>query len=104
MEPTIPDGAWCLFDAEAAGSRDGRIVLVEHHAIADPDTGGSYTIKRYRSQAVPGELDLWRDAEVRLEPDNPAYAPIVLTEVVEDEVRVVAELVEVLSSTGGRGG
>jgi hypothetical protein len=29
MEPLIPDGSWCLFCPCPAGSREGRIVLVQ---------------------------------------------------------------------------
>ena len=29
MEPTIPDGAWCLFRAPVAGTRQGKTVLVQ---------------------------------------------------------------------------
>lgn len=103
MEPTIPDGAWCLFNRAGAGSRDGQVVLAQHHEIADPDTGGSYTVKRYRSRAVPGELDLWQHAEIRLESDNAAYPPIVLQEADSDEVRIVATFVDVVHPGGARG-
>jgi hypothetical protein len=97
MEPRIPDGAWCLFASPVEGSRDGRILLVEHRAIDDPDNGGSYTVKRYRSrkQAVEGEL--WEHEEIVLEPLNPEYEPIVLRDVEDNEFRVIAELVEVIS-------
>jgi hypothetical protein len=96
MEPRIPDGTWCLFTTPVEGSRDGRILLVEHRAIDDPDNGGSYTVKRYRSRkrAVDGEL--WEHDEIVLEPLNPEYEPIVLSGVEDGEVRVVAELVDVL--------
>jgi SOS-response transcriptional repressor LexA len=96
MEPRIPDGAWCLFTAPVEGSRDGRILLVEHRAIDDPENGGSYTVKRYRSRKRAVEGELWEHEEIVLEPLNPEYEPIVLRDVEEAEFRVVAELVEVL--------
>lgn len=102
MEPHIPDGAWCLFAAPVTGTRQGRIVLVQHRDIHDPDTGGSYTVKRYRSQKVllsdntaSGE-GTWRHSVIYLEPLNPNYQPIVLRDVEEGEVRVIAEFLEVL--------
>ncbi|GIW56654.1 MAG: hypothetical protein KatS3mg082_3058 [Nitrospiraceae bacterium] len=95
MEPLIPDGAWCLFRSPVLGSRQGKIVLVEHRDIHDPETGGSYTLKRYRSRKATNP-DGWRHVEIRLEPENPEFAPIVLQESDEGNVRVVAELVEVL--------
>jgi len=98
MEPRIPDGAWCLFQAPVTGSRQGRIVLVQHQSIQDPEAGGSYTVKRYESEKEPGgtEGDGWRHKVIRLLPENPDFEPIVLTQVDEDDVSVVAELLEAL--------
>jgi type I restriction enzyme R subunit len=98
MEPRIPDGAWCLFRAPVEGSRQGRILLVEHRDIADPDTGGSYTVKRYRSEKGAGEGGSWAHAAVWLEPLNPAYEPIVIVASEADDVRVIGELMEVLGT------
>ncbi len=96
MEPRVPAGAWCLFTAPVEGSRHGRIVLVQHRDIHDPETGGSYTVKRYRSDKETDGTGTWRHREIRLEPDNPEFKPIVLKDVRDDEVRVLAELLEVL--------
>ncbi len=38
----------------------------------------------------------WRHRVIRLLPESPDFEPIVLTEVDEDDVAVIAELVEVL--------
>jgi SOS-response transcriptional repressor LexA len=96
MQPDIPDGAYCLFGPVSGGSRSGRILLVQHHAISDPETGGSYTVKRYESEIVTAPDGTWRHAEVRLRPANPEFVPIVLTPESEGDVRPVAELIEVL--------
>jgi SOS-response transcriptional repressor LexA len=96
MEPQIPDGAYCLFAPVAGGSRRGRVLLVQHQDIADPETGGSYTVKRYDSDKVTEADGTWSHSEVRLQPANPKFDPIVLRVEAEDEVRPVAELVEVL--------
>ncbi|MEK7476059.1 MAG: DDE-type integrase/transposase/recombinase [Candidatus Coatesbacteria bacterium] len=72
------------------------LVLVQHHGIHDPDTGGSYTVKRYASTKVSTGTSEWRHAEIRLEPTNPEFKPIVLKDVEEGEVKVVAEVIEVL--------
>jgi SOS-response transcriptional repressor LexA len=95
MAPRISSGAWCLFRSPVEGTRQGKVVLVEHHDIDDPETGGRYTVKRYRSHKTT-DPEGWRHVEVRLEPANPAFRPIVLRETDEGAVRVVAELVEVL--------
>ena len=44
-----------VFRAKPAGTRQGRIVLVQYRGEADPDTGGSYTVKRYSSEKVAAE-------------------------------------------------
>ncbi|HNT98290.1 MAG TPA: DUF2075 domain-containing protein [Elusimicrobiales bacterium] len=44
MEPKLHDGDYCVFRANVAGTRQGKIVLVQHSSISDPDTGGSYTV------------------------------------------------------------
>jgi SOS-response transcriptional repressor LexA len=98
MEPRIPDGAYCLFSAPVAGTRQGKIVLAQHHSIHDPETGGAYTVKRYRSEKTPaaGPDDAWRHQRIVLEPLNPDYEPIVLDDDPERPVRVIAELIDVL--------
>lgn len=98
MAPRIPDGAWCLFRAPVTGTRRGRIVLVQHHSIDDPETGGSYTVKRYDSDKEADGDGGWRHRAIRLLPENPDFQPIVLEGLDEDETAVVAELVEVLNA------
>ena len=94
MNRRIPGGSWNLFRAAPAGTREGKIVVVQHRGIADPDTGGRYTLKRYRSEKVADEAGSWRHTRIALQPesDQPGYAPIVLELGPEqDEVQVVAE-------------
>jgi DUF2075 family protein len=97
MNKRIPDGSWCLFRAQPAGTRDGKIVVVQHRAIQDPDTGGNYTIKRYRSEKI-GDGDGWRHSRIVLSPESldGEYRDIVLEPDAAGDIRVVAELVSVL--------
>ncbi len=95
MEPRIPDGAWCLFRYPVTGSRQGRIVLVQHRSIQDPEAGGSYTVKRYESEKQ-ADGESWRHTLIKLLPENPEFEPIVLKGIREGDVSVIAELVEVL--------
>ena len=95
MEPAIRDGAWCLFRTPVEGTRQGRIVLVQLLDATDPETGQRYTVKRYNSDKAE-EGDSWRHVKITLDPVNPDFEPIVLTGADEDELHVVAELVEVL--------
>jgi len=104
MEPRIPDGSYCLFDASESGTvggtRQGKIVLVQLRDEVDPETGERYTVKQYESKKVESEEDVWRHISIALKPLNPEYESIEL--ICEDEgsddgpFRVIAELIEVL--------
>lgn len=103
MNRRIPNGAYCVFRYPVEGSRQGRVVLVEHRDIADAELRGSFTVKVWESDKEEVEGDTWRHREIRLKPDttNSGYEPIVLKNVAEDELRVAAELVEVLPAGPG---
>ena len=95
MEPTIRDGDYLVFRAKPEGTRQGKIVLAQYQGPADPDTGGAFAVKRYRSEKRR-TADGWEHAKVTLSPTNPDYEPIVLTEDDANQVQVVAEFVRVL--------
>jgi SOS-response transcriptional repressor LexA len=96
MEPKIPDKSLCVFRANPQGSRQGKIVLVQHRGISDPETGGAFTVKRYRSEKSFDDQDEWRHLQILLEPINPEYQPIRLHPHSEGEVIVVAEFIDVI--------
>jgi SOS-response transcriptional repressor LexA len=73
------------------------VVLVQHRDIDDPETGGSYTVKRYESAKESDGAGSWRHTEIRLLPENPDFAPIILRDIRDDEIHVIAEVVEVLT-------
>jgi hypothetical protein len=107
MSRRIPNGAYCVFRHPVEGSRQGRVVLVEHRAILDPELGGSFTLKIWESSTPELDDGTWRHREIRLIPDSrtSGYDPIVLRDVNEDDLRVVAECIEVLpAATGGTSG
>lgn len=52
-------------------------------------------MKRYESEKAWAG-DSWRHTTITLKATNPTYAPIVLKDVKEDAVRVIAEFIEVL--------
>jgi len=92
MEPRIPDGSLCVFRAGVAGSREGRLVLVEY------DGGGAndrHTVKRYRSVKRQRPDGTWTHETIRLEPLNPEFEAWDL-DPEEDRFRIVAEFVQVL--------
>lgn len=101
MNRRIPNGAWCLFRASPAGTREGKVVVVQHRDIDDPDTGGRFTVKVYRSEKVMLPDGTWRHRRISLHPDSTdhRYVPIVLElDEEQDDVSVVAEFVDVMSA------
>jgi len=96
MEPRIPDGSLCVFKMGVAGSRQGRLVLVEH---AGGGTNDRYTVKRYRSEKSAGGADepqgAWTHTRITLESLNPEFASWDL-DPAEDRFRILAEFIRVL--------
>jgi len=99
MNRRIPNGAWCLFRANPAGTREGKVVVAQHRSIDDPETGGRYTIKVYTSEKVPADEGEWRHRRITLRPDSdqPGFEPIVIELGKDDEgLEVLAEMLTVL--------
>jgi SOS-response transcriptional repressor LexA len=91
MEPLIPDGSWCLFRPCPAGSREGRIVLVQFASLGIGENGGRFTVKKYHS-AKTLTADGWRHSGIQLMPVNPAFEPITLGPEDVDNLTIVGEL------------
>jgi len=100
MEPKLQDGDYCVFRANPGGSRQNKLVLVQHSSIADPDTGGSYTVKKYTSKKKYAPDGAWQHEEIILQPLNPAYSPIVIPNAEDEEFMVVAEVVGSITVNG----
>jgi uncharacterized protein len=98
MNRRIPNGAWCLFKLNPGGTRQGKIVLVQHRDIHDPETGGHYTVKFYESEKQVNDDGSWVHSRIRLSPLTTAFG----YEVMEfegksaGELTVIAELIAVL--------
>lgn len=92
MEPRIPDGSLCVFRAGVAGSREGRLVLVEYLGGGAND---SHTVKRYHSVKRQHPDGTWAHDVIRLEPLNPEF-PAWELHPEEDRFRIAAEFVQVL--------
>lgn len=81
MNKIITNGSICMFRKYSGGSRDGKIVLVQHTNIQDPDFGSGYTIKEYRSKKkITNEG--WSHESIILKPlsYNSDYNEIVIEE------------------------
>ena len=99
MNRRTPNGAWCLWRANPTGTRQGKVVLAQHGDINDSELGGRYTVKIYEFEKVATDDGGWRHSVVCLKPDSddPSFQPIVFKNLEENELTIVAELVEVLS-------
>jgi hypothetical protein len=98
MNRRIPNGAWCLFRLSPVGTRQGKVVLVQHRDIHDTDTGGHFTVKTYESKKEIFPDGTWKHSQIVLKPETtaPGYKPIVLKPEFEQDLRVIAELIAVL--------
>ncbi len=92
MEPDIPNGSICLFRKFGAGTRNGKLVLVEELGRGNNDR---YTVKRYVSTKRQRPDGTWDHNTIRLEPLNPDHEPWFLNPE-EKRYRIVAEFVQVL--------
>lgn len=96
MNRRIINGSWCLFKANPGGSRNGKIVLVQHREIEDPDHGGSYTIKTYRSEKVIIN-DEAINQQIVLSPDTSAFGySDIMIDNPDDDLRVIGEFLMAL--------
>ncbi|MCA9590791.1 MAG: DEAD/DEAH box helicase family protein [Myxococcales bacterium] len=93
MEPAIPDGGYCLFRRVSLPSSPDRPVLVRHAGTTDPETGGHYTVKRYREEKGPDG-----GKRIVLQPANAEFEDIVISRGEAEELRVIGEVVTVLGA------
>lgn len=103
MNRRIPCGSWCLFRANPTGTREGKVVVVQHRSISDPETGGQYTIKLYSSSKTDAGDGSWEHSRITLFPDSdrPEFDPIiVLPDECGGDVTVIAEFLMVLPPRG----
>ena len=102
MEPLIPHGSYCVFRQDVAGTRRGKTLLVQHWVISDPETGGAYTVKDYHSLKVEdldaGDDRSWQHTAIQLAPRNKDFAAIWINPDQVDDLRVIAEFVQVISA------
>ncbi|MBL8820161.1 MAG: DEAD/DEAH box helicase family protein [Planctomyces sp.] len=95
MEPKIADGSWCLFRPCPAGTRNGRLLLIQCQTHLDPEDGGRYTVKRYKSTKTYSE-EGWMHETIELQPLNPTYEPIRLSGEDSADLRVIGEFVRMI--------
>lgn len=91
----LVDGAYAVFELWPAGTKQEQIVLVRG-AFTDPDTG-SYAVKKYFGDIRDAEGRHREITLVSLNPDKERYPDIVLAPEQDDDLAVVAKLIEPLS-------
>ena len=96
MEPRIHDGDYCLFERYTGGSREGKIVLAEHHGEVDSDYEGAYSIKVYHSKKVFDEDGYWQHESITLQPLNRDYNPISINAEDAESFRIIGEFVDTI--------
>jgi len=89
MEPLIHDGDLCIMRQVGGGAYENKTMLVQHQGVEAPETGGSYSIKKYTRVG----------AKVVLVPKNRQYDNIELDGEKTDagDYRLVGEFKKVLS-------
>jgi len=97
MNKIIPNGSVCLFRTDQGGSRNGKIVLVEHADAVDNDSGSHYTVKDYES-IKSEDVEGWAHQNILLKPRSSdlSFETIVLSGEDSDRYRVVGEFIRVL--------
>ena len=97
MNKVIPGGSICLFRKDRGGSRNGKIVLVQHSDISDQETGSSFTVKEYQSIKKESE-EGWLHQEIILSPRSydDGHEKIRLNEEKAIELKVIGEFVRTL--------
>jgi len=96
MNKVIPNGSLCIFKKDMGGSRNGKIVLVEHTTVQE-DSGSRYTVKEYHSKKHI-EDEQWNHQSIILKPLSTSkdFKDIVLKEEEISELKVVGVFVGVL--------
>ncbi|MEX2575168.1 MAG: DNA/RNA helicase domain-containing protein [Halofilum sp. (in: g-proteobacteria)] len=99
MSRRIPSGSLCLFEAVPGGSRNGRVMLVYHRDIQDPENSGGLTVKVYRSEKVTSSDGDWRHTRITLACDTleEGYEDIVLDDAQAGELQVLGEFKGILN-------
>ncbi len=98
MNKYIPDNSWCLFKKDPGGSRNGKIVLVEHRNINDIEFGAGYTVKSYHSNKSANDDGSWQHEKITLKPESndSIYSSITLMDEELSELKVIGVFVGVL--------
>ena len=96
MEPKIHDGDYCVFQANPGGTRQDKIVLVQHVNYYDAEYSGAYSIKKYSSKKLYDMSGNWSHESIELIPLNKDYNAIIIDESEAESFKVVGEFIGVV--------
>lgn len=97
MAPRIPSGSLCLFGPAGPPPYGKRIFLVSLRADIDDDASASFLLKRITSIRRLGG----GRRRITLGSINPTVKPISIETYADDDLRIVAELIDVIVRAGG---
>lgn len=99
MNRVIPSGSICLFKTPTAGTRNGKILLIENRDIQDQDFNSAFSIKTYSSEKNLAE-EGWVHTSIVLRPNSydDSYKNIIINEENAGGMRVIGEFVSVLTN------
>lgn len=97
MNKIIPNNSICIFKKYFAGSRSGKILLIENRDSYDPDFNSAFTVKTYLSDKTVTEAG-YQHNSIILKPNSydKSFKNIVLDEENSKEMRVIGEFVKVI--------
>lgn len=97
MNKKIQNGAYCLFKKDSGGTREGKIVLVEHYNIQDSNFGAGYSVKTYHSTKYITD-ESWSHKSIALKPASfdSKFKEIVLKGEEITSLKVIGEFVTTL--------
>ena len=97
MNRAIPNGSICLFKKYTAGSRNGKIVLVENLDTQDPDFNSAFTVKTYSSEKIITDSS-WHHTSIVLRPNSydKSYKDIIINEENGSQMKVIGEFIQIL--------
>ncbi|CAM2007411.1 DEAD/DEAH box helicase family protein [Acanthopleuribacter pedis] len=96
MEPTVADGSLCLFAPIQGASKNNKTLLIALRDHTDPEHGGRYTLKIYRSEKQANEEGTLHNTRITLAPKNPEFEEMVFTEEEAEGLRAIGEFRGVL--------
>ena len=97
MNRIIPNDSICIFKKYFAGSRNGKILLIENRDAYNPDFNSAFTVKTYSSEKVVSE-DGWKHSAIVLKPNSfdKSYKNLILDEDNSNNMRIIGEFIKVL--------